>query len=199
MTCSDINMNVFLKCLLENNYEDVGGEEKWTEIYNEYMSLRENKSSDYILSLVKDVLYCQSRVFIINKCVEFLANEYSRPVVMELKSCGCKGKFDFSNKEMYISDLKRAITFSKKYDDRAKKAEKEYETYKLRYGNTVVKRKDFEVWAVTLGKYMHTYIDFSLVSPSRWCQMLNEYDRYCEVSHAQDNNMINKKKVQQES
>lgn len=193
MTCSELKMNVFINCLLSGNTSEVGGDEAWEEIYAEYIGLRENKSSSYILSMLKEITFLQTKVFIINKCVEVLAVTYSRDLVNELKQCGCKGRFDWSDKAAYSNDLKAAISYSKKYKNQFERKEKDLEDYYKRHGGGVIQRKDFDIWAVTLSKFMGFRIDYDEVTVSEYCHMMNQYERYCEVSHAEENNMIKNK------
>lgn len=192
MTCSELKMNVFINCLLTGKTDEVGGAEAWEEIYSEYIGLRENKSSSYILSMLKEITFLQTKVFIINKCVEVLAVTYSRDLVNELKQTGCKGRFDWSDKAGYSNDLKAAISYSKKYKNQFEKKEKELEDYYKRHGGGVIQRKDFDIWAVTLSKFMGFRVDYDVITVSEYCVMMNQYERYCEVQHAEENNMINK-------
>jgi len=183
-------MNTFIGVLLTGNTIPVGGEEAWENIYSEYIGLRENKSASYVSGVIKEISYLNTKVFIISKCVEVLAVEYSRELVMEIKQCGCKGKFDWSQPVQYSNDLRAAISYSKKYLVSVKRKEQELEDYYKRHGGGSIQRKDFDIWAVTLSKFMGFHVNYDVVTVSEWCHQINAYERYCEVSHAQDNNMI---------
>lgn len=190
MTCYELVMEDFLVFLLGENKDPLP--QWWDEVYSEYIGLRENKGSSFILDITKEIIYLQTKIFIITKCVEVLATVYSMDLVLELKQCGCKGVFDWSDKTGYSNDLKAAITFAKKYKNQIEKKEKELETYKIRHGNKAIERKDFEVLRVTLFKYYGNRIDFKVITVAEWCIMLNEYDRYCEVVNAEQENLLNK-------
>lgn len=193
INCYTLKMNPFIDCLETENYESVGGKERWDEIYNEYMSLRENKSISYVLELIKQITYLNTKVFIIVKCVEILANtdEYNREIVMELKQTGVRGRFDFSNKAQYYTDLKAAISYSKKYSNQCMNLEKELENFQKKYDQQKSTRREFEEWAVELTKHLSTNIDFDVITVARYCFMMNSYERYCEVKNAQKNNILN--------
>jgi len=181
VNCSELKMNVFIRCLLgQVTIPD------WEDIYNEYVSLRENKQSSFVLDLMKDITYLQTKVFIITKCVEVLAGCYSRELVMELKQCGCKGKFDYSDISAYSNDLKAALSYAKKYQGQSERRSKELEDYQARHGGKVIERKDFDIWAITLGKWMGYRVDYDVVTVSEWCEMMNQYERYCEVVNAKN-------------
>lgn len=189
MTCYTLKMSQFIRCIL--------GEEiipEWEEVYSEYIGLRENKSSSFILDLLKDITYLKTKQFIIIKCVEVLANTYNRELVMEVKQCGCKGKFNWADKIDYSNDLKAALSYAKRYNSQMARKEKELDDYNKRHGGKSIERKDFDIWGITLGKYLGFRIDFDVVSVSEWCAMMNQYERYCEVENAEQNNLLNKQR-----
>lgn len=192
MTCSELKMNSFIKALLgdKDTLSEIGS--FWEDIYNEYIGLRENKSSSYILSLMKEITYLQTKVFIITKCCEVLASTYSRELVMEVLQCGCKGKFDYSDPVAYSNDIRAAISFAKKYVGQISRKEKELKDYQERHGGKVIERKEFDIWAITLGKWMGYRIDYNVVTVSEWCHMMNQYEKYCEVENGDQNNLMNK-------
>lgn len=194
ITCYNLKMNVFIDCLVDENYDVVGGPERWEEIYNEYISLRENKSINYILELIKQITYLNTKVYIIIKCVEFLVgtDEYSREVIMELKQTGVRGRFDFSNKSKYYTELRAAISYSKKYANQAMNLERELDDYQKKYDKKKSTRQEFEEWAVELTRHLSTYVDYENIYVARYCIMMNSYDRFCEVRNAQTNNLLEK-------
>lgn len=178
-------MSQFIRLLL--------GEEsipEWEEVYSEYIGLRENKSTSFILDLLKSITYLNTKQYIITKCVEVLASEYNRDLVNELKLAGCKGKFDWSNKAGYSSDLRAALSYSKKFNTQIKKKEKELADYNTKYAGEAIERKHFDIWGVTLSKYLGFRVDFEVVTVSEYCQMMNQYERFCEVMNAEDKNLL---------
>src|SRR5262245_16073862 len=111
ITCFNLKMNPFISYLT--------GEEpvpdNWDDIYSEYIGLRENKSTSIVLDLIKEIIRFNSKIFIIETCVKVLANKYYRDLAIELKQCGCRGKFDWSNPIEYSTDLKAAISKAQTY------------------------------------------------------------------------------------
>lgn len=184
-TCHDIKMNAFIPILIGQ----VPQPTYWEDLYSEYLSLRENRQSSFILDILKEIAHLQTKVFIIEQCVKVLANTYSRDLVNELKLCGPRGRFDWSNKEQYSNDLKGALTFAKKYISQYNRKQKDLEDYQKRNGG-VITRKDFDIWAVTLGKFMGYRIDYDVVTVTEFCHMMNQYEKYCEVQNAESNNLI---------
>jgi hypothetical protein len=167
---------------------------EWEDIYSEYVGLRENKSSSFILDILKAITYLRTKQYIIKKCIEVLAVVYSRELATELKLSGCKGKFDWADKEGYSNDLRAADSYQKKFNSQIKKKEKELDEYQKRYGKDSISRKDFDIWAITLGKYLGFRIDYNVMTVSEWCAAMNQYERYCEIMNAENENLLNKKK-----
>lgn len=190
LTCDNLKMNLFIDCLTTGNTALVGGETAWEQLHSEYIGLRENKSTSYILDLIKEITYLQTKVFIIIKCVEVLAHTYSRDLVVELKQTGVKGAFDYSKKEQYSNELRAAITYSKTTEAKVKRKDKELKDYYSRHGGTVVQRKDFEINAVTLSEHFGYHVDYDIITVARYCHMMNQYEKYCEIKHAEKNNLI---------
>lgn len=188
MTCYELTMNEFLKHLLGD--EELP--EWWDSVYSEYIGLRENKSSSFILELIKEIIHLQTKKFVIIKCVEVLSTQYSRDLVQELKLCGCRGAFDWSNKAGYSNDLRAANAYAKRYNSQIFRKEQELENYNKKHGGGSATRKDFEVWKVTLSMHNKYRIDFNSTTVSEWCILMNEYDKYCEVVNAENENLLNK-------
>lgn len=179
MNCSTLTVNQFITALLgDRSY--VG--DKWEDIYNEYVGLRENKQSSYILDLVKEATYLQAKEFIINKCVEVLARVYSRDLVLEVKQCGCKGSFNWDNKATYAGDLKAALKQAEKYKRAAARKEADLKEYRERHAGDKIDRTYFTKIGVTLWRFMGNRIDFDITTVAEFCQVWNEYDKFCEAS-----------------
>lgn len=101
---------------------------------------------------------------------------------MELKQCGCKGRFDYSNPVAYSNDLKAALSFAKKYKAQADRKDKDLQEYRERHAGDAIDRKFFDSIAVTLWRFMGSRVDYNIVTVAEWCQMMNEYDKHCEAS-----------------
>jgi hypothetical protein len=192
MNCSDIKMNQFIYCLLTGDYKAVGGPDQWEELYTEFISLREHKSASYVLGLLKEIIHLKAKVFIIIECVQVLSKRYSQEVIAELKQTGVRGKFNLLDPVGYNQDLSGALTYSKRYTLQYQAKEKEIESYQNKYSGEVQSRKDFEVWAITLGKFMGYRVDLDQITAAEYCHMLNAYDRYCEVENSKTNKVWEK-------
>lgn len=193
MKCSDITVNQF-RAALKGDLSIVGG--SWEDIYNEYISLRENKQSSYVLDLIKEITYLETKEFIIVKVVQVLAKPiYSRELVMELLQCGCKGKFDFSDLQAYSTDLGNALKYSATYRRKADQKQKDLDEYRARHGGTISEDDYFNTIAVKLWRFMGSRVDYDVVRLSEFCHLVNEYDKYCEASAEDRSNEIANRKV----
>lgn len=186
MTCYTLKMSAFISCLMN----EVEKPDNWDDIYSEYIGLRENKSSLFILSLMKDIAYLKTKHFIINKCCEVLAIAYSKELVDELKKYGFRAEYNWDNKSTYSRDLKSALSGAKKLITLWQRKEQELEQYQKKHAGKEVQKKDFFIWAITLGKFLGFRIDLEMVTVAEWCEMLNQYERYCEVENSKQNNLL---------
>lgn len=187
LTCYDIKMSTFITALLgEVNLPD------FEELYSEYIGLRENKSASYLLSLINEIDYMRSKQFVIFKLVEVLAEFYDIRLVTELKNKGCRGKFNPDDPISFSNDLKAAYNYGKRFNGLIKAKEKEISDFNARNGgNGKIDRKFFEDLAATLEKYYGHYIDYDVLTVARFVSKWNQYDRYCEVMNAENNNLMN--------
>lgn len=190
-TCYTLKMARFI----EYRFDEKPKPENWEDIYNEYISLRENKRSSFIPNMIKEITFLKTKYFIINKCVEILILHPVPELIQELKIQGYRGEYNWENKSTYTRDLQRAITGSKKLITQHQKYEAELEAYLKKYaGNGTTDKKEFYVWAVTLSEHNGYRIDFEAVSVAEWCVLLNQYESWCEIRNAQANNLLNKNK-----
>lgn len=191
--CHKIYMSDFINSILGENVMP-----NWDQVFNEYIGLRENKGSQFILTLLKEITYLKVKQYIIFKCVSVCSGIgvngfYSRDLILELKKCGCSGTFDFSNKEKYSAELRAAYTYGKKFTTQINRKTKEIEDYNKKHSGEKLKRFDFDITALELETHFKIGISFDKIFVSRWCSMLNEYERYAEIVNAQQNNLLNKK------
>lgn len=164
--------------------------DEWADIYAEYIGLRENKSSLFVLGLMREIVYLKTKNFIINKCCEVLAVAPSPELIAELKAYGFRGAYDWNNKSTYSRDLRAALSGAKKLITLWQRKEEELERYQARHAGKELSKKDFYVWAVTLSEFMKFRVDLSVTMVAEWCEMLNKYERYCETANAQQNNIL---------
>jgi hypothetical protein len=186
--CHKIKMNQFLSWLCSEEPKP----DNWEDIYNEYMSLREHKDGEFILEIIKEIGYLETKLYITSSICDFLSYSYDRDLVNELKGLGYKGKFDWSNKAQYFSDLKAVISSSKKLIGQIDRKNKELDKYRAKYSGEDINRNQFIADSVTIGKYLTYRVDFEAISVAEWCHMINSYNKYCEVKNAMANNILDK-------
>lgn len=165
----------------------------WEEVFSDYISMRENANSQYVLELMKEVAFLENRFFITSKCIEVLSIGYSDMLAQELKNQGMRGAFNPEMPAQYANDLKAARSASKRIQGQIARKMKELADYQAQYGGKEITRKDFEAWNVSLEKFMGFQIHFDQVTVSKWLTYLNKYEAHCEVMNAQENNLLNKK------
>lgn len=195
MNCYSLTMSQFLDYLF--------GETKppeWDDIYSEYIGLRENKSSLFILTLMKEIAYLKTKHYIIERActtaaqVVSMSPEGMMPDISELikviKEYGFKGEYNVKNKSTFSRDIKIVLSQIKKLITTRQRKEEELEEYQKKHAGKELTRKDFNVWAITLGKYLGYRVDLAVTTVAEWCMIMNEYERYCEVENSKQNNIL---------
>lgn len=185
-TCYTLKMSEMIPMLLG----ETDLPEYWDELFSEYVGLRENKSTKFLVQLEIEIKALKMKQDAINMSIPILAKEYHRDLVNELKREGCRGRFDWSDPVQYSNDLRAAATYAKRYTTQIASKQKELDEYSKRYGGKQLQRKDFEIAAVTLMDHFKMNIDFDLLTVARWCEMNNQYERYCEVKNASNKNLL---------
>jgi hypothetical protein len=176
----------------------------WQDLYSEYIGLRENKSSLFILSLMKEIAYLKTKHFIIEQTCKMLIEiagwkhdpdtitDEVKELKTILKDYGFRAEYNLSNKATFTRDIKSALSGAKKIITTWQRKQDELQAYEKRHAGKEVQKKDFFIWGITLGKYMGFRIDMDITTVAEWCQMMNDYERFCEVQNATDNNKLKK-------
>lgn len=168
--------------------------EDWDDLWSEYIGLRENKSSLYILGLIKEISYLKAKYTIVNQacemlnlCFENTLLEQAKELKDILRQYNFRFAFDMLKPEHFARDLRATLSGNKKTITTWQRKEKELEEYQKKHSGDVWKKKDFYVWAITLGEHQGYRIDLEQIFIAEWCQLMNRYEQYCEVKNAQYN------------
>lgn len=164
--------------------------EWYEDVNNEYMSMRENKNSQYVLDLMKEIAQLSSTLFIVGQCLIILEVKYNRELVNELKQLGCTGRFDWSNKDQYYGDLKAAASRSKRMISQRNRLQEELDEFHRKHGAGDITPDYFDEWAVELSKFMGYNVRLDQTTVSVWVKMLNKFDAYQEIMNAEKNNLL---------
>lgn len=168
--------------------------EDWDDLYSEYIGLRENKSSLYILGLIKEIAYLKTKYQIVNNACGMLTLCFENNLVEQrgelkdiLHQYNFRFAFDMSKSELFARDIRAALSGNKKTITTWQRKEKELDDYQKKHSGDAWKKKDFYIWAITLGEHQGYHIDFEKICIAEWCQLLNRYEQYCEIKNAQYN------------
>jgi hypothetical protein len=190
-------MSLFISYLLGEADKPVN----WEDLHSEYVSLRENKNSTFIIKLMTEITYLKTKYNLCEKIAETLIEiaKHERAELIDisgltgmLKDYGYRAEYNLKNKSTFTRDVKIVLSGIKKLTTTWQRKEEELAEYQKKYAGKEVQRKDFYVWAVTLSKYFGYRVDLEAVTVSEWCEMLNQYERYCEVQNAENTNQLNK-------
>ena len=197
MTCYTLKMSLFISYLLGEADKPVN----WEDLHSEYISLRENKNSAFIINLMKEVAYLKTKYRICEKICETLISigKHEKADLIDLtgltiilKDYGYRAEYNVKNKSTFTRDVKIVLSGIKKLTTVWQRKEEELAEYYKKYAGQEIQRKDFYVWAVTLSKYFGYRVDLDETTVAEWCEMLNQYERYCEVQNAENTNQLNK-------
>lgn len=189
MTCYELKMSEFIPWYLEEKPRP----ENWEDIYNEYISLRENKSATYVLGLIKEIIFLKARYSIVIECCKMLNICFTHVLVdsaAELKATlrlyNYRQPFDLANEITFSRDIRAVLSLNKKTVTTWERKEKELKDFQDKHAGKGWTHKDFYVWAVTLSEYMKYRIDLDVITVAEWAALLNKYDKYCEIVNAQN-------------
>ncbi len=188
-TSYQIKMAQFIPWFLEEEPRP----EFWDDLYSEYIGLRENKSSLFILGLIKEISYLRIKYKIVEQCCSLLVVCFESVLVARakeikeiLKQYNLRFAFDMSNEVHFARDIRATLSANKKTIHTWERKEKELEEYQKKHGGNTWTRKDFYIWAITLGEHQGYRIDFEVTTVAEWCQIMNRYEQYCEVKNAEN-------------
>lgn len=167
--------------------------DNWEDIYGEYISLRENKSALFILSLVKDITFLKAKYNIVEQCCNLLIVCFENSLVQQteilkdtLRKYNFRYAFDLKNENTFSANIRAVLSANKKNITTWQRKEKELQEYQKKHEGKAWDRKGFYVWAVTLSDYNGgSRVDLEQITVAEWCIKMNQYEKYCEVVNAQ--------------
>lgn len=192
MNCYQIKMIVFMDWLLQDSTPPVPQPENWEDIYSEYISLRENKSALFIMSLVKEIAFLKAKYNIVEQCCKLLSICFDNALISEtevlkdtLRRENYRFPFDLKDAAGFSSNIRAVLSANKKKITTWQRKEQDLKAYQDKHAGKAWDRKTFYVWAVTLGEKRGTRVDLETITVAEWCIMMNQYEKYCEVVNAQ--------------
>lgn len=188
MNAYKVKMSDFIPWFLEETPRP----DFWEDLYAEYISLRENKSSLFILGLIKEITYTKAKYQIVVQACEMLtlcfkANlfEQAKELVAVLRLYNFRQAFPMDNEVFFSRDVRAVLSLNKKCISTWQRKEQELEDFQQKHAGKSWDRKGFYVWAITLGEWQGYRIDFETTTVAEWVTLLNQYEKYCEVVNAQ--------------
>lgn len=187
-TCYNTKMSDFIPWFLEESPRP----DNWEDLYFEYVSLRENKSSLYVLGVLKEITYLKVKhklveecCKILNVCFQHVLTEPAKELKATLKAYGFRFAYDLADEAAFSRDIRATLSQNKKTIQAWERKEKELDQYQAKHTGQAWTRKDFYVWAVTLSEHTKNRVDLDVITVAEWAIMLNRYEKYCEVANAQ--------------
>lgn len=165
----------------------------WDDIYSEYISLRENKSANFIISLVKEITFLKAKYQIVEQSCKLLGICFEHVLINEaeilkdtLRKYNFRYPFDLKDEKAFSANIRAVLSANKKNITTWQRKEQELADYQKKHAGKPWDRKSFYVWAVTLSDYQGgARVDLEQIVVAEWCIKMNQYERYCEVRNAQ--------------
>lgn len=182
-SCHDLPLKRFIKCMVTGNlnYLVKSGyattrqmKAAWDKIGEEYIELSGDKAQKAILSIVKEISQLKGKLIIIQAIVDELAKYHNQDLVNMLKSMGFNYKFDHSDNEKYLADLKRVISSSKPMLMRIKEREKTLNDLN-NPDQTQVTEADYDSYIASLSKFQSYFIDPEKTTVAQFIAVVNTY------------------------
>lgn len=182
-SCHDLPLKRFIKCMVTGNlkYLVKSGyattrqmKSAWDKIGEEYIKLSGDKAQKAILSIVKEISQLKGKLIIIQAIVDELAKYYNQDLVNMLKSMGFNYKFDHSDNEKYLADLKRVVSSSKPMLMRIKEREKTLNDLN-NADQTQVTEADYDSYIASLSKFQSFFIDPEKTTVAQFIAVVNSY------------------------
>jgi len=186
----NIKMTPFIGWLLEETERPP----YWDDLYSEYISLRENKSSLFVLGLIKEITYLKAGYKIVeeacamlNLCFAHKLEDSAQELRAVLRLYNFRQPLTLDSEAHFSRDIRAVLSGNKKKITTWQRKEKELVEYQEKHAGKNWDRKGFFVWAITLGEKQGYRVDLDVVTVAEWCMMMNQYEKYCEVVNAQQN------------
>lgn len=191
MTAYKVKMADFIEWLLADESQRPEG---WENLHAEYISLRENKGVTFMLLLSKEIVTLKAKYQSIETCIKMLALSFDNKLISQytqlkeiLRLYNIRFPLPMDNAGQFSANLKAIGSLNKKNVQQWEKKEKELKEYQEKHAGKEWTKKDFYVWAITLGEHFKQRIDLDVITVAEWVIMINKYESYCEVVNAQNN------------
>lgn len=187
-SCHDLPLRRFIKVMVngDNRHLRISGyvttpqlQKAWDKITEQYMELAGDKAQAAVLSIVKEVSQLKNKLFIIQSIVDEMAKYPSADLANMLRSMGFNYKFDATNPELYLADLKRVVSTSKTMVMRIAEREKSLDS--MKGDETKVTEADYDRYIADLSKFQGYYIDPERSTVAQFIAVVNGYKKEIEI------------------
>lgn len=178
-TCKDVNMSVFIQCIVKGDNSGLVKQGKpcteqltsaWEKLFNEYISLSGDTSVKKLLSLLKEIAILSNRLMLIEILVNQIANDHHPDLADQLKKMGFR--FNYENGENLQRELELTVAQSKTQLIQLNQAKAELEEMRST-DNRKATEQDFEMQISAIEEFKGVAIDIDNYTVSRYCADVN--------------------------
>ncbi|KIO75572.1 hypothetical protein TH53_19735 [Pedobacter lusitanus] len=134
--------------------KNVNLEEAWQTIFDEYTTLTNDTRGQHVFSLIKEITVLNSKLYVIQQAVSFLARQFDVRLCDMLRSMGFMFQY---NPESMDKDLKMTISTAKSL--LMSRAEAQAEFDKLDNDAGKATEKDYDALIAQLSKFLGFWIN----------------------------------------
>jgi len=186
-SCEDLPLYNWIKLITSDDLKYLWSERKkgwhketdlkhvWESIFEEYTTLTNDKSSNHVLSMVRNITVINNKLEIIQACVNLLSVSIDldamAPTIQVLKDFGFRFKY---SKETLHEDLKRTVSSAKTLIIQRSQLEKEYQTFSDK--NEKASEKDYYNMVTQLSRFIHSEIDIRKTTVMSYISYVEQYN-----------------------
>lgn len=156
-------MAKFVKCLVRQSYDLVGGEYAWETIFNEYLALSGDDSITQLLSLLKSIAILTNRLALI----EIIVNQMAVKPIPELAEQLRKLGFRFQYGDNLEADLKATVNQARTLLLKLQQDQKELEDLRKSDGKAATEQ-DYEMQYSAIEQFKGVSIDPEIYTVARY-------------------------------
>ena len=183
-TCDTVTLSAFLDALLD---KDLSGlvkaksvlpprkkdlEAAWLKVYGEYGELLQSDESLNYVTLLRQKIYLENRIYLTSVLVDTLLTSYNEDAVKSLRAMGYGFKF---KREKLNADLLKVVAKLKAYKMELKSLERQIAPLLQTEG---IERSDFMEALAILGKYQGYRLDPKSITVAEYITVLNSYKKW---------------------
>lgn len=170
-SCSVMPLSVFLGII----YQEIPEPTNWEEIFQEYQELSKTKQSNVFLSLSRDIVYTDNKIYIIESCLNMIGVCWNADIASVLNGYYPKIKYP-NDPEQLRADISKTRSLLKSLKLKNNDNKSTLTKMQKEASKNVSKKTDWDIQLSVISKYMGYKIDPRNTMVSEYCALINLYN-----------------------